>query len=370
MKALFVVFIVTAAVAALPATSAAEPTAARSTVVQRWIDTTLGEISSHATNPPRASRALAYVSEAMYVAAVLGARERDAAVSGAAAEMLGYLYPDHAAAFDAKAGAGAGVERGRELGGIFVERAKQDGAVAVWSGSVPAGDGVWVPTPPAFLAAPLEPLAGTWRTWNLTESSQLRPDPPPAFHSPAWWAELRAVYDVSRSLTPEQRRIASFWADGAGTVTPPGHWNEIALDLVATQDAGTVQVARLFDVLNTAQADAFIACWDAKFTWWSERPVTAIRRELDPAWTPLLATPPFPSYVSGHATTSGAASTVLAHFFPRQADELTAMADEAAESRLYGGIHFPVDNATGLTLGRRVGRMALRGNPPAFVPVG
>jgi membrane-associated phospholipid phosphatase len=153
-------------------------------------------------------------------------------------------------------------------------------------------------------------------------------------------------------------------------VTPPGHWNEIALDLVATQDAGTVQVARLFDVLNTAQADAFIACWDAKFTWWSERPVTAIRRELDPAWTPLLATPPFPSYVSGHATTSGAASTVLAHFFPRQADELTAMADEAAESRLYGGIHFPVDNATGLTLGRRVGRMALRGNPPAFVPVG
>ncbi len=112
-------------------------------------------------------------------------------------------------------------------------------------------------------------------------------------------------------------------------------------------------------LLNTAQTDAFIACWDAKFTYWSMRPVTAIHASLDASWLPLIATPPFPSYVSGHSTTSGAASTVLAHVFPDQADLLAGLADEAAVSRLYGGIHYASDNAAGLALGRLVGAAAL-----------
>jgi membrane-associated phospholipid phosphatase len=130
---------------------------------------------------------------------------------------------------------------------------------------------------------------------------------------------MQQVYDVSRSLTPEQTAIALYWADGAGTVTPPGHWDAIALDLAAGENLSTVQLARLFVTLNTAQADAFIACWDAKFTYWTERPVTAIQAEIDPFWKPLIPTPPFPSYVSGHSTTSGAAATVLAHFSPSAA---------------------------------------------------
>lgn len=357
-----------AAAAALlgsPASVAANP--AHGDAVQRWIGVTLGEISSHRTNPPRASRALAHVSAAMYAAAVLGGDDRDAVVAGAAAQVLDYLYPDHAASFDALAGAGAAVARGRALGDALVRRAQTDGSDATWTGTVPTGDGIWVPTPPGFVSPPLEPLAGTWRTWNLTSGSELRPGPPPAYHSVRWWAEVKAVYDVSQSLTAEQRAIALYWADGTGTVTPPGHWNKIALDLAATENLSTLQLAKLFVTLNTAQADAFIACWDAKFTYWSERPVTAIRRELDPTWSSMIATPPFPSYVSGHSTTSGAASTVLAHFFPQHAAELVEMADEAAISRLYGGIHFPVDNAVGLELGRKVGREALRGNPGAFL---
>jgi membrane-associated phospholipid phosphatase len=89
------------------------------------------------------------------------------------------------------------------------------------------------------------------------------------------------------------------------------------------------------------------------------RPVTAIRREIDPSWSPLITTPPFPSYVSGHSGTSGAASTVLSAFFPTDAPQVHAWAAEAALSRLYGGIHFRTDNEVGLALGRPVGQAAL-----------
>lgn len=356
-----------AALVAAPSAQGAKPNPAHSDAVQRWVDVTLAEIAAHRTNPPRASRALAHVSAAVYGAAVLGGKERDDVIGGAASEVLTYLYPDRAAYFDSLAGSGAAQTRGRALGSAFVERAKHDGSDAVWEGTRPTRPGPWVPTPPAF-APPLEPLAGTWRTWNLASGSQFRPGPPPAFGSAAWRAEVQQVFDVSRSLTPAQTAIALFWADGAGTVTPAGHWNAIALDFAATKNLSTVQLARLFVTLNTAQADAFIACWDAKFTYWTERPVTAIRAEIDPSWSPLIATPPFPSYVSGHSTTSGAAATVLAHFFPRHGDELAAMAEEAALSRLYGGIHFASDNAAGLELGRKVGREALRGSAGALVP--
>jgi hypothetical protein len=119
--------------------------------------------------------------------------------------------------------------------------------------------------------------------------------PAAALRSAQFLAETREVYEVSRNLTDEQKRIADLWADGAGTFTPPGHWNVIAIDLL--RDAGwpTVRQARLFATLNTAQADAFIACWDAKYTYWSLRPITAIRRLIDSTWSSYIVTPPFPA---------------------------------------------------------------------------
>jgi hypothetical protein len=347
-----------AVLVAVPAAGAAKPNRAHSTVVQEWVEVGLQEIAAHRTNPPRAARVLAHLSAAQYAAAVGGS---DDTIAGAAAQVLSFFYPDRSARFDALAGSGEEVAAGRGVGERLVERARADGSEATWTGSPPTAPGTWAPTPPAF-AAPLEPLGGTWRPWNLVDGSQFRPGPPPAFGSARWFDEVREVYDVSRSLTPAQREIALFWADGAGTVTPAGHWNRIALELIAKRGMSTLRVARVLVTLNTAQADAFIACWDAKFTYWSERPVTSIRRELDPAWTPLIATPPFPSYVSGHSSTSGAASTVLAHFFPHDRAQLDAMAQEAARSRLLAGIHFASDNAAGLELGRKVGREALRGN--------
>jgi PAP2 superfamily len=332
-----------------------------SRAVTRWVEVQLGEIASHRTNPPRAGRGLALVSVAMLEATRAPRGHQEAAVAGAAATVLEYLFPDRAAFFESLVEGERprhALERGRRIGARVVADALQDGSDAVWDGSVPIGPGLWVPTPPAF-ALPLEPLAGTWRTWNLTSGSQFRPGPPPAFGTPAYAAEAQEVYHVSRNLTDEQRAIAGFWADGAGTVTPPGHWNQIALDLIDSAPFDAGEAARVLAALNTAQADAFIACWDAKFTYWSERPVTAIRRDLDLSWLSYITTPPFPSYVSGHSTTSGAASEVLAAAFPSAAGRLRDWADEAAISRLYGGIHFRSDNEAGLLLGQRVAGPAI-----------
>lgn len=121
------------------------------------------------------------------------------------------------------------------------------------------------------------------------------------------------------------------------------------------------QSTRLFAALNATMMDAFIACWHAKLKWWTQRPISAIRDKYDPHFLPHIVTPPFPAYVSGHASASGAASSVLGVFFPDKAEEFRRNAEEAALSRLYGGIHFSSDNHEGLKLGQRVGaRVAAR----------
>jgi hypothetical protein len=345
----------------------AAPAAAQATgasVVTPWIDLELNAIASHSVNPPRASRALAYVSRAMYLAALAAGTGRDDAVAGAASTVLEYFFADEAGKIDALADdladpSSSAFRSGAGAGRLMIARAERDGSDAVWNGTPPKGPGYWVPTPPGYVYPPLEPLAGTWRTWNLDKGSQFRPGPPPEYGNREFLAEMKEVYQVSQNLTEEQKRIANYWADGAGTVTPPGPRNVIAINLVSDAGWSTLRTARLFSVLNTAQADAFIACWDAKFTYWSIRPITAIRRLIDPNWNSYIITPPFPSYVSGHSTTSGAASTVLSAFFPSQGDELAAMAEEAAISRLYGGIHYQSDNEVGLKLGRRVGQVAV-----------
>jgi hypothetical protein len=365
MKRTLVVLVLAVIGFVLGAISPARASAAEPSTVTPWIELELDAIAAHRVNPPRASRALAYVSRAMYLASVAGGGARDDVVAGAASTVLLYLHPDEGVSIDALAEELADTDSpafryGSLIGRLLIARAGKDGADAVWTGTPPAGPGFWVPTPPAYVYPPLEPLAGNWRTWNLTTGADLRPGPPLAYGSPLFLPEMNEVYATSRTLTDEQRRIADYWADGAGSVTPPGHWNVIAADLVRGAGWSTLRSAWLFAALNTAQADAFIACWDAKYAYWSLRPVTAIRRLIDPGWLSYITTPPFPSYVSGHSTTSGAASTVLAAFFPARAGELSAMAQEAAVSRLYGGIHFRSDNEVGLALGRRIGDVAVR----------
>jgi pimeloyl-ACP methyl ester carboxylesterase len=206
---------------------------------------------------------------------------------------------------------------------------------------------------------PAEPHAPQWRTWVLASGAETEPAPPLAYDSPAFWAEVEEVRAVAAALTPAQKQIAEEWNLEAGSVTPPGVWNLHAKRLSLEYKLDAPSAARMFSTANAAMIDAFISCWHAKYKWWTERPITVIRRQRDPNFMPHVITPPFPSYPSGHSSVSGAAAEVLAAFFPKDAAELRRMAQEASMSRLYGGIHYRSDNEQGLAVGSKVAARAL-----------
>jgi membrane-associated phospholipid phosphatase len=372
------------------------------TVVLPWTDLALDLIKVHQPNPVRAARALALLHVALADTLVATADARaafprpgpatdqaivplggggpeassfpsdQAAVATAAAMVLADIFPQEPAATFAalaedaatsqllaarafRSDLNAGQAIGRALGGRAVARGKADGSDASWDGAGRlTGEGSWQPTPPGFVQQPAEPLAGTWRTWVLARGDQYRPPAPPPVRSPAWQAELVAVQEVVARRTPEQEAAVRFWAGGPGTATPAGLWVEIARDLVVRDGLDAPHVARVLALVSVAMADGFVCCWDAKYAYWTERPITA-----DPSLGVLIPTPPFPSYTSGHATISAAAATVLGHLFPDDASILLARAEDAKHSRLWAGIHFPIDTDMGALGGGMIGRLVV-----------
>ncbi|HVF13812.1 MAG TPA: vanadium-dependent haloperoxidase, partial [Acidimicrobiales bacterium] len=222
----------------------------------------------------------------------------------------------------------------------------------------PDRPGFWQP-PPGSVSPPVQPLAGTWGTWVLPAGDALRPPPPPDYGSPEFLAEAREVVDINRKLTNEQRRIARYWEGGEGTPLPPGVWNRIVLDYLAEHEAGGPESVRTLALVNVALADAGVAAWDAKYAWWTPRPENAVRELVDPTWSPLLRTPLFPAYVSGHSTYSAAVATVLGHLFPDDAVRFRDLGEEAGLSRLYGGIHFRTDHVHGSQMGHELGDLVI-----------
>jgi membrane-associated phospholipid phosphatase len=167
--------------------------------------------------------------------------------------------------------------------------------------------------------------------------------------------EVAEVRRTTERLTRAQRAIAQKWNDGAGTYTPPGHWNDIAADHIRDARFSEVRAARAFALLNMAMHDASVACWDAKYLYFNPRP-----SQLDPAIRTDIGLPNFPAYPSGHSTFSAAAAEVLSYLFPSDAANFQAMADEAGMSRLYGGIHYRNDIIEGKAHGERVAAFTLR----------
>ncbi|TAG13570.1 MAG: phosphatase PAP2 family protein [Rhodobacterales bacterium] len=238
----------------------------------------------------------------------------------------------------------------------------------------------WVPTSQIRLQqAPLLPRWGANWPFAMPSAAATDPGPHPDYSEEpgsAFRAAAQEVHDTARDLTDEQRLIARFWSDDAMlTFTPAGHWISIVLQIAERDAIPAEVVASALAKLGAAQADAFIACWDTKFRYNLLRPVTYIRRHIDKTWEPLLITPPFPEYTSGHSAQSGAASTVLSAIFGaafsfddethvdeglpvRSFASFEAAAEEAAMSRLYGGIHFRFGNERGLMQGRAVGAYA------------
>jgi membrane-associated phospholipid phosphatase len=299
-----------------------------------------------------------------------------AAIAGAASRVLSYLFPERPPvlydalaeeAADSRVFGGAnfrsdveaGLALGRAVADAVIAQARQDGSDRPWDGTRPRGRGYWEP-PPGSTARPVQPLAGSWRTWVMSSGSQFRAPPPPAFGSPQFLEECRELVRMRQGLTEEQKRIATFWAGGEGTSLPPGVWNEVMLAYVREHRLNTPNAARTFALLNVAQADAGVAAWDTKYAYWNPRPENAIRDlGLDPNWQSFIATPFFPAYVSGHSTYSGAAETVMTYLFPQDADLFHAKAEEAGISRLYGGIHYRSDNVEGLKMGREIGKLVV-----------
>jgi hypothetical protein len=234
-----------------------------------------------------------------------------------------------------------------------VEYAKTDGYFDPFTGTVPTGPGMWYSStvPPT---APSGYAIGDARTYFLASSDQFRPAPPPAYGSPDFLNDLAEVRAFSDTRTAEQDSIARFWGMGAGTHTPPGHWNMEASTLAVQHGLNEGRAARLLALLNMVAMDAIIASHDGKYHYWLIRP-----SQEDPAITLSLPLPNFPAYPSNHATISAAMAEVLAKTFPSQARRLRDDADEAALSRVYGGIHYRFDGEAGLALGRRIARFAI-----------
>lgn len=384
----------------------------------RWVDLNIELVSGGTKQPPSASRGYAYTNAAIYDAVVstwhwkyhynkeppagVESAERPgpdpsypsehAAIAGAASRVLAHLFKNRAAdRFDqlaeeaamSRVWAGtntqsdiqAGLALGRAVAERVIARAVADGSQRRWDGQRPPGIGMgpqfWEPTP-GHVTPPTTPLAGTWRTWIMESGSQFRPRPPSPYGSPELEAQAREVMEVTENLTPQQKEIATFWAAGQGSALPPGYWNQVAQYYAKQTHLDLPRTARLFALINFALADAGVAAWDAKFAWWSPRPMNVIRDlGLDADWEPLLETPSFPSYVSGHSSYSSAAAEVLAYIFPRDARVVREKADEAAISRLYGGIHFREDNDLGADMGRKIGRLVVekaKGDGSAPVP--
>lgn len=379
--------------------------AARADVITDWNSTLLGAIRTTSANPPRASRQMAMLHLAMYDA-VNGIDRRHrpylvteagpaqaskvAAANAAAKVVLESFYSGNATAaaaitaqHDATLAAvpegparTSGVAWGTLVGQAMLAHRAGDGSEASIPYTAAPAPGVWRPTPPANAAA-LLPHWGAVTPFAMVSGAQFRPYQPPALSSQAYTLEYQLTKDYggsgSTGRTADQTEVARFWADGGGTETPPGHWMTIARGVSSERGLTLDDNARLFALLGLSVADAAILCWDAKYAFNYWRPITAIQEGEadgnpatagDPAWTPLITTPPFPEYTSGHSTFSRSSATTLARFFgtdaipfstvsnglpnvTRHYAGFSAAADEAGISRIYGGIHFQSANIAG-----------------------
>ncbi len=378
-----------------------------------WNNEALEAIRQNKTEGPVAARNLAVLHAAIFdaVNAIEGTytpyrasldktydADINVAVTAAAHRVLSKLYPEQSHGFDSLLlkEYKAVPESRRKKEGIRIGREVADGLLRWRQGdradekghyyfSRRAGD--WLPTS-QFKEQPLLPLWGNVNPFCVKPLSKFALEKPPKLSSEQYADELELVYQLggedSSRRTPEQTKIAYFWADGPGTATPAGHWNEIAQGMSAKRRLSVSQNARLFALLNLAMADAGITCWRCKYEYRRWRPLSAIhyagadgnpRTRKDEEWESLLRTPMHPEYVSAHSSFSGAAEAVLTAAFgantplkvpseahdmeERSYDNVRTAAEEAGFSRIYGGIHFPSGNQNGLKLGRQVGAFVL-----------
>ncbi|MEO5995541.1 MAG: vanadium-dependent haloperoxidase [Chitinophagaceae bacterium] len=251
-------------------------------------------------------------------------------------------------------------------------------------------EGSWYPTPPAYLAA-IEPYFNTVRPFALDSCSQFKPEPPIPFSkekNSAFFQLLQQNY--KDTLSDEHRMMAAFWdcnpfavqdnghlMVGLKKISPGAHWLGITGIACKKAHKSFSQSMKIFTMVSMGLMDGFICCWDEKYRSNRIRPETAIRKYIDPNWKPLLQTPPFPEYLSGHSTISAASAQILTFYLgenfqyidstelrfglpPRNFISFTRAAEEAAISRFYGGIHFMDAITNGVKQGRSVSNLLIQ----------
>jgi membrane-associated phospholipid phosphatase len=284
-----------------------------------------------------------------------------AAVAAAAAGVLAYFFPNETDSLNSLAEEAArsrlyaglqypsdyfaGLDLGRKVAARVVERAKSDNSDAVWTGTVPVGPGLWIGTNPGNVTAT------NWKTFVLSSSSEFRPPVPPAYNSPQMIAETDEVRNFPRTFNTNEK--AFFWQSPEGRES--WFWTYASKRLFETKlDQNPPRAARAYALLGASIFDSWTASQDGKFTYWYIRPP-----QLDSGIVPLFPPPNFPSYPSNHSTISTARTEVLAYLFPREAAYIRAVGKEAGDSRIWAGIHFPIDNVSGVTLGKAVAQKVI-----------
>jgi membrane-associated phospholipid phosphatase len=320
--------------------------------------------SKYAYNRPRPSELDPTLSTIVTTPSSPSYPSEHAAVAGAAATVMAYLFPDDADALAGQADeaarsrvdagvqfpsdVAAGLDLGRSVGRLVVERGRQDGFDTPWSGTIPNTPGSWSLDGYPEGSTPVAPNFGTLRPWVLESGSQVRPGPPSEPDSEQKRAELEEIKSYPRTFA--SNAAAFYWQN------PRADWILVAEDEIAQYRliADPPRAARVEALMSVAAFDATVACWDAKYTYWAARPF-----QLDPEVQPLFPVPVHPSYPAAHGCVSGAQAAILAAMFPAEAQRLTALADEAGMSRMWAGIHFRSDIDAGLSLGRAVATRVL-----------
>lgn len=246
--------------------------------------------------------------------------------------------------------------------------------------------GIWQPTPPDYFDA-VEPHWDIIKPFLLNSNTQFAPPPPPPFslnNNSQYYKELMETYNVVKNSTPTQDTIARYWDDNAFVTqhdghltyaskktTPPGHWMGIIAILSKQQKASEISTAKAYALAAAAMFDGFITCWTEKYKSKTVRPITVIQENIDRNWNPILQTPPFPEYISGHSVISSAAAGILSHIWgniaftdttemqylglKRHFESLDKAAKEVSISRIYGGIHYQAAVVQGSKQGQKIG---------------
>ncbi len=275
------------------------------------------------------------------------------------------------------------ISLGLQVAELIEQYADSDGQREAYSFNFPAdfqpltGEVLWVPTPADYQKA-MQPYWGEVRPFITANVEGTIPPPPPKYsleEDSKFFIETKEVYDAVTNLTEEERTIAEFWSDDPGlTPTPPGHSVSILNQILKQENSTLDESVVAFAKVGMGVHDAFISCWNSKYIYNYIRPITVIREHIDPEFEIPLNTPPFPEYPSGHSVQSGATAQILADIFgenynftdfthenradidfsPRTFNSFSEFADEAAISRLYGGIHFRSAIELGVDQGRKI----------------